>query len=58
MKFKIGDRVRRLEERDVVTATVIAAEDGMIRVYELQYDEGGTGWWPENTIELIEAEAA
>ena len=52
MMFAIGERVNRLENREVTGATVIAIEespDGTI--YKIEYDEGGTGWWPESALE-------
>lgn len=53
MDYKVGDRVRRIEDREVVGATilqVVEMGDGGWSV-ELQYDEGGTGWWPVSCIE-------
>lgn len=48
-----GARVKRLENREDVNATVIGYQEP--NVYELSYDEGGSGWWPEDAIEpLIE----
>lgn len=53
--YKIGDRVDRIEDRPVTGATIIAIEtnDHFGTNYELQYDEGGTGWWPESAIKPI-----
>ena len=53
--YKIGDRVERIEDREVVGATIISIqehENGEISV-ELQYDEGGSGWWPTTAIRPI-----
>lgn len=50
--YKIGDRVQRIEQRDVTAATVITVQtvgDDDI-ILELQYDEGGTGWWPATSV--------
>ena len=50
----IGSRVRRIEDRSSVLATIIAIElleDSF--VLELAYDEGGTGFWPLNSVELL-----
>lgn len=50
----IGSRVRRIEDRSSVLATIIAIElleDSF--VLELAYDEGGTGWWPLDAVELL-----
>ena len=51
-KFEDGARVRRIEDREQVNATVIGFQDPYY--YELSYDEGGTGWWPETAIEALE----
>ena len=49
--FQIGDRVQRIEDRDVTAATVIKIESvGDDTILELQYDEGGTGWWPATSV--------
>jgi hypothetical protein len=53
--YKIGDRVDRIEDREVTGATIINIQiSGTGEVYyELQYDEGGSGWWGENAIKPI-----
>jgi hypothetical protein len=53
MDYKVGDRVRRIEDREVVGATILQIVDmgSMGYSVELQYDEGGTGWWPVSCIE-------
>lgn len=49
--YKVGDRVDRIEDREQTGATIISiVESGDMTSIELQYDEGGTGWWPENCI--------
>lgn len=48
MTFSIGDRVNRIEDREVTGATVIAIDGEHI---EIEYDEGGTGWWPPEALE-------
>jgi hypothetical protein len=51
MPFQVGDRVNRIEDREVtgaVVITVVIRPDG--NVYEIQYDEGGSGWWPESAL--------
>ena len=55
-KFSVNQRVRRIENRDVTAATVITVGeynewDGYS--YEISYDEGGSGWWPENCLEAL-----
>ena len=55
--FKVGDRVDRIEDRDVTAATVIQIierDDG--NMIEISYDENPTnsGWWPESALRPIE----
>lgn len=45
---KIGDRVRR--RIDGLLATVLSIYEDYL---ELQYDEGGSGWWPVEAVEVI-----
>lgn len=50
-KYNVGDRVDRIEDREVTGATVLSVQEhGESVSYELQYDEGGSGWWPEDCI--------
>lgn len=52
--FSVGDRVDRIEDREVTGATVITVdENGNI---EIQYDEGGSGWWPAECLKLRESQ--
>lgn len=55
--FKIGDRVDRIESRDVTSATVIQIiERDDDNVIEIKYDESeSTGWWPESALRPIGA---
>lgn len=49
--YQIGDRVERIEDRDVTAATVLSVQQTRDEVIvELEYDEGGTGWWPATSI--------
>jgi hypothetical protein len=50
--FTVGQRVKRLEDgRTLVDATILTIDaSGML---ELQYDEGGTGWWPPECVAAI-----
>jgi hypothetical protein len=52
--MQVGDRVNRLEDRDVVGATVkdIVNDLNENTILLIEYDEGGEGWWPLNTLEL------
>lgn len=61
--IKIGDRVNRIEDRSIRGATVLSIiespdlsspELNTVKiVLELQYDEGGNGWWPSDCVEHI-----
>jgi len=54
-KFKVGDRVDRIEDREVTGATVLVVQESDNgNMYELQYDEGDNGWWPEDCLKLID----
>lgn len=60
-KFVVGQRVKRIENREIVGATVLQVvhtiEISYNYTYQIQYDEGasglndGTGWWPEDSLE-------
>lgn len=55
-EFNIGDRVDRIEEREITGATIISIQQHSDDItVELQYDEGGTGWWPVSCIKHINA---
>jgi hypothetical protein len=56
-KFIVGQRVKRLEDKEVVGALVLdTTEVNESFSYNIQYDEGqtagtnGTGWWPESCL--------
>jgi len=53
--FKVGDRVRRVEERELVAATILGVDKSSgpeeYFSYLIRYDEGGEGWWPEDSLE-------
>jgi hypothetical protein len=49
--YQAGDRVERLEDREVTAATVIRVQQvGNDVIVEIEYDEGGSGWWPATSI--------
>lgn len=51
MEYNVGDRVERIEDREVTAATIISIQTvGTETVLELQYDEGGSGWWPVSAV--------
>ena len=53
--FKVGDRVKRVEERELVAATILGVDKSSppeeYFSYLIRYDEGGEGWWPEDSLE-------
>lgn len=54
--YNVGDRVDRIEDRAVTGATIISIierDDG--NVIEIQYDEGGSGFWPEESLRPMES---
>lgn len=50
--MNIGDKVNRIEDRDVVEAEVMELSE-VGDIARLSYKEGGEGWWPVECIELI-----
>jgi hypothetical protein len=47
--YQINDRVKRIEDRPIVGATVRQVlPDG---IYFIEYDEGGFGFWTEQYLE-------
>jgi hypothetical protein len=56
MIYAIGQQVRRIENRTLVLAQVLATAKGpMGQVLELAYQEGGSGWWPAEAVEPADA---
>lgn len=55
MNFKVGDRVERIEDCEIVGATILSIQqiNETETVVELQYDEGGSGWWPVDCIRQL-----
>jgi hypothetical protein len=54
--MKVGDIVNRIEDREIVGATileVVKCSDEEC-VFLIAYDEGGQGWWPKDSLELVE----
>lgn len=49
--FTIGQRVDRIEDREITKATVISIDGEKV---EISYDEGGTGWWPQSYLKPCE----
>lgn len=53
-EYNVGDRVDRIEDREVTGATIISIQQvNNDIIVELQYDEGGSGWWPASSIKPI-----
>lgn len=53
-EYKVGDRVDRIEDREITGATIISIQESPNGdIVELQYDEGGSGWWPVSAIKPI-----
>lgn len=57
--FEVGDLVDRIEDREVTKATIISVQEHNTNYdddvfYELQYEEGGSGWWPEQCLKLFD----
>lgn len=49
--FQIGDKVERIEDRDITTAVVVDVDVSSDEtMYLIHYDEGGEGWWPESSL--------
>jgi len=57
--YNVGDRVDRIEDREVTAATIISVQESqdenLETLVELQYDEGGSGWWPISAIKTLVA---
>ena len=52
MSYAIGDRVTRIEDRDLRGAVVEHVAQGPGGEFlRLAYDEGGGGWWPAVAVE-------
>lgn len=49
--YQPGDRVDRIEDRAVTAATVLSTQTVGDQVFvEIEYDEGGSGWWPATAL--------
>ena len=52
-----GDMVRRIEPPANGPARVSKTASGLYEIhYELEYAEGGSGWWPGDSLELVNME--
>lgn len=49
--MKVNDRVNRKEDIEVTGAIVLEIEGEIVLI---SYDEGGSGWWPLECLELEE----
>jgi hypothetical protein len=54
--YKIGQRVDRIQDNEPKGAVIISIQESpyFSTNYELLYDEGGTGWWTEDSIKPID----
>ena len=53
-EYNVGDRVDRIEDHEVTGATIISIQElNDMTIVEIQYDEGGSGWWPVGCIKPI-----
>jgi len=51
MIYKLHDQVSRIEKRNETLATVISVADGLDgQILELEYIEGGTGFWSAESV--------
>lgn len=51
MAYSIGDRVERIESRASVLAIVVGIQEDLDGVIlKLEYDEGGAGFWPSDSV--------
>jgi len=53
--FTVGQHVHRIEDRDITGATILSFVESPTSdlnnvTVELEYDEGGIGWWPISSI--------
>jgi hypothetical protein len=54
--FTVGQHVHRIEDREVTGATILAIVESHVEgpgdeaSVELEYDEGGKGWWSVSSI--------
>ena len=47
MDFNVGDRVKRVEDRETTGATVLETDGENVLI---AYDDGGTGWWLRSAL--------
>ena len=56
--FTIGQHVYRVESRDTTHSAIVIAISNYDALngysYELAYDEGGNGFWPESSLTAIQ----
>jgi hypothetical protein len=50
MNFVVGDRVNRIEDREITGATVLEVDRDVALI---AYDEGGEGYWSFDSLEKI-----
>ena len=53
MIYTPGQLVNRIEDREEVAAVVLTVRDTALgEILELGYTEGGSGWWPAESVEI------
>lgn len=53
MNYTLGQLVNRKEDRENVAAVILTVEEYPFgQMLELDYTEGGSGWWPAHCVEL------
>jgi hypothetical protein len=53
MIYTPGQLVNRIEDREQVAAVVLTVHDTVLgEILELGYTEGGSGWWPAESVEV------
>jgi hypothetical protein len=58
MNYLPGQLVNRIENREHVAAVVLTVvDDAYGQILELEYTEGGTGWWTADCVEPIQLPA-
>jgi hypothetical protein len=49
-KFAVGQRVIRINENLGAVVIVVQNTGNLEIFYCIKYDEGGSGWWPEDSL--------
>ena len=53
MEYTVGQIVDRKEDREHISAVILTVQNDLFgQILELDYIEGGSGWWPAHCVEL------